>query len=337
MKKFMKYAAITGGICLLIGFIIIVIGIIGGGASAIRHKVDTTIALAKGINNLNIDVDGGELLDVLDELEELEDLEDISEVKEVLKEIGITEDGDVEEFLETFNDLEISGVTINIGSDDMNIFENSKDKYTDGTYTFDNVQAENLEIIVGCGEMNIQYHSEDTIKLVIGSHDQMQCYVENDTVKVIGGLINSKFNSNMTVYLPENISYEEINMEVGAGSIVVDGLKGKNATLEVGMGSLEVTNMNVDTLDASVGMGSIDIQGAINTDGILDCGMGSITMELAGNSKDFNYELECGLGELNVENVYYIAGIGEQSISNNAGKDIEIDCAMGSVEITFTE
>lgn len=313
MKKFMKGAAITGGIFLLVGLIVFIIGAIGGGVRDIRQKYTAAMKLNEALENDD--------LSELSELTELEDLSELSELVDLLDGIEI-----------------IEGVNISYGFN-SNLFDKKQEKYKEGTYTFENIDADEMEISVGAGQLEIKYHSEDFIKLEVGKNDQMQCFVEDNTVKIIGGLIknNTKLDSDMTVYLPEGFIYDKLTIDVGAGSINADELLAENAVIDVGMGNVEISDMSVGTLEASVGMGNIEMQGSINEDAVVDCGMGQITMDIFGSCKDFNYELDCGMGSLSVEGVYNIAGIGEQSVENNATKDIEISCGMGNVEVVFSE
>ena len=298
MKKFMKGAAITGGILFLIGLIVLMIGVIGGGIKDMTQK----------------SVDG------------LTELCDLS---------GLTE------LVEEFEGIELlDGVTISFGTGGFNddVFDDEQAQYTDGTYTFDDVEASDLEIIVGAGSLKVKYHDESSVKLEVGKDDRMQCFVEEDTLKIRGGLSNSvSSNSDMTVYFPKETSYYDILVDVGAGNLVADALLGENIVIDVGMGNVVIDGLEVRNLDVSVGMGNVEIEGAVNEDVVVDCGMGQVTMELEGCGKDFDYELDCGMGALDVEGVCSIAGIGDQSVDNEASKEMEVSVGMGSVEVNFSE
>ena len=115
-----------------------------------------------------------------------------------------------------------------------------------------------------------------------------------------------------------NITGEEVELNVAAGQIIVD--------------EIDTYKLNIE-----VGMGNVEIQGEVNQDIMVECGMGQVTMALKGDGKDFNYVLECGLGALNVEDIYTIAGIGDVELNNNAGKEMEISAGMGAVNVTFDE
>ena len=298
MKKFMKGAAITGGILLLVGIIVIFIGVTFGGAKDLSEKSIDDIASLSKMSKLT------EMVDKVD---------------------GIN-------FLD--------GITISFGGTNFNanVFDDGQEIYSDGTYTFEDMNASNLEIVVGAGGLQVKYHDDEAVKMEVGSKDRMQCFVKGDTLIIRGGAreqING--GGDMVLYLPKNAVYNDVLIDVGAGNFSADALSGENITVEAGMGNVVINGADVWNVDVSVGMGNVEIEGEIKGDGIIDCGMGQVTMNLVGNGKDFNYELDCGMGSLDVEDVCSIAGIGDQSVDNKASKRIEVSVGMGSVEVEFEE
>lgn len=238
-----------------------------------------------------------------------------------------------------FGVVEISGMNISFGTDTFNnhIFNSNQEEYESGEYTFEDVTGEDLKIIVGAGQLQVKTYSEEVIKLEVGEYDKMQCFKDGDCITVIGGVVENGSDSGMILYLPEDVVYDEVLVEVGAGSIDVNGLTAHEAKFEVGMGYIIVENTKVTSLTTEVGMGEIIFSGSADGDVSVDCGMGSVNMTLDGKSEVYNYELKCGMGSLSVEDVYYIAGIGEQDVDNGAEKEMEISCAMGNVEVKFSK
>lgn len=289
MKKFMKGAAITGGIFFLVGLIVMIIGIGCGGIQDIRQK---------SIDELNR---------VIDKIEGFELTEGIN--------------------------ITFAGTTFN-----ANLFDENRETYTDGIYSVEDSEASDLEIIVGVGELKIKYHDEPFVGLEIGNQDKMQCYVQDDKLKITAGLINGiSSSSSMTVYLPADKYYNSILVDVDAGNIEAEKLMGEEIDINIAAGQFIVDEIDTHSLNIEVGMGNAEISGAVNQDIMVDCGMGQVIMELKGDGKDFNYELECGVGSLSVKDVYSIAGIGDVELNNNAAKEMEISVGMGAVEVTFEE
>ena len=285
MKKFMKGAAITGGIFFLIGLVVMLIGIGGGGIKDMREK-----SMAE-----------------------------------------------LERVMEKFENIEfIDG--INITFEGTNIFDENIESYTDGTYEFEDCLASNLEILVGAGDLKIKYHNEENVTLEVSDEDKMQCYVEGDTLKIRGGLITGTGSSStMIVYLPENKNFNNVAIDVGAGNIEIDKLTGSDTDINVAMGQVVISEMETDSLNIEVGMGNAEVKGNINYEAIVDCGMGQVVMELEGEGKDFNYNLDCGLGSLSVEGVYHIAGIGDSYVNNDASMEMDLSVGMGTVTVSFEE
>ena len=63
--------------------------------------------------------------------------------------------------------------------------------------------------------------------------------------------------------------------------------------------------------------------------------MGELQLKLAGTQTDFNYDLSCGMGELTVGDDSYTGMAKEKQINNNAVKNMDLECAMGSVSVQF--
>lgn len=243
--------------------------------------------------------------------------------------------------IEKFEGIEfMEGVNISFGIGDFNtdLFLEDEETFTDGTYTVEDSAATDLEIVVGVGDLKIKYHEEPFVSLEISDQDKMQCYVQDDTLKITAGLVAGiSSNSGMTVYLPADKRYNNILIDVDAGNLEVEKLLGEEIDINVAAGQVIVDEIDTYCLNVEVGMGNVEIEGEVNQEIVIDCGMGQIIMELRGKGKDFNYELDCGLGSLSVEDIYTIAGIGDVELDNNASKDMEISVGMGAVNVTFGE
>ena len=285
MKKFMKGAAITGGIFFLIGLVVLLIGIGGGGIKDMREK-----SMAE-----------------------------------------------LERVMEKFENIEfIDG--INITFEGSNIFDDNIESYTDGTYVFEDCLASDLEIVVGAGDLKVKYHDNENVTMEVSDEDKMQCYVEGDTLKIKGGLITGTGSSStMIVYLPKDKKFNNITIDVGAGNIEIEKVTGSDTDVNVAMGQVIIEEMEIDSLNIEVGMGNAEVKGSINHEVIVDCGMGQAILELEGEGKDFNYNLDCGLGSLSVEGVYHIAGIGDSYVNNDASMEMDLSVGMGTVTVSFEE
>lgn len=158
----------------------------------------------------------------------------------------------------------------------------------------------------------------------------------------------------LTLYVPMDVTAEEISVELGAGQMNLDDLKVKEIAIDLGAGQVVADGMQAEKISVSVGAGEIilkeaqlknvqaevgagncEISGIITGDVDAECAMGNLTFELTGSEGDFNYDIQCVTGNITVGDKEYSGLAQEQSIDNGAAKNMEVECAMGNVEILF--
>lgn len=220
-----------------------------------------------------------------------------------------------------------------------------------------------LDIQVGGCTFIIKESGDSDYYLEAKNTKKFQGYVENDTLYVKGtigtAVVASGKECEITLYVPENWAdnrLEKVNMELGAGVMQMDGIAADKVLLEVGAGQIEISEITADTLDISVGMGEIIVgemsvekllgevgmghlylEGAIYDKADVECAMGSLEMVVEGTQNDFNYDVECGMGNITIEDKSFSGVAQERDIDNGASKKMLVECAMGDVNISFTE
>lgn len=185
-----------------------------------------------------------------------------------------------------------------------------------------------------------------------------QAYVKGEKlyVKVLNGSDWNVGNKTecLTLYVPMSLVVEEIEADLGAGQMMLDDLLVKSLVLNLGAGQVNAQKLQAEKLSVSVGAGEIilkearlnavevevgagncEIGGTITGDVDAECAMGNLTFELTGNEKDFNYDIQCVTGNITVGDKEYSGLAQEREIDNNASKNMEVECAMGNVEILF--
>lgn len=187
--------------------------------------------------------------------------------------------------------------------------------------TFEGVK--NLEMDVD--HMSVYLKPSKNGKVCVGTEDideraNLQIYKEGDTLNIETDLESNRINQAGTIilYLPQDVKFYEMDISVGAGS-----LKSK------------LQSVHAENADIAVSAGAAEIQGIMAQEMYLECGVGSVTLTLHGAQEDYNYSLECGMGEVKIAEGRY-SGIGvEQQIDHGAAKNLDIECGMGSVEVKF--
>lgn len=178
-----------------------------------------------------------------------------------------------------------------------------------------------LEIELGAGSLEIYYDDVDEIQVWQDDVADFETEMDGDTFKISGGTgvaINNGGGS-IALTIPEDMKFEEVQLEVGAGEAWIDELKADFLDVKVGAGEADFGHLDVKTLDAEVGVGEL-------------------TAELVGSEGDYNYNIESGIGEIEIGDNSY-GGFAERQNITNPGADrvIDMECGIGSVSISFED
>lgn len=323
MKKFMKVCGITALIFIVVGILIGVAGNMGHGSP--RYSLGEMLSAISGGNITSDSVD------------------DWSHgVAEQIQENMGDVHYDLEDNVDYSSAYEVKSGTIALyvlGDESQGITE--------------------LQVQAGGCAMKIRVSEDDCFRVEADGMRKFQGYVEAGTLVIRG---TSKVNSNsegnlggsICLYVPAEYSFDKVSLDLGAGSLNVEELQtgsleanvgaGKmafeklnadQATLDCGAGQITVEEFNSRVTEVSVGMGSVRLTGDVTERLTGDCAMGELKLTLAGAQGDFNYDLSCGMGEMKVGDDSYNGMANEKQINNQAAKDMELNCAMGSVVVEF--
>lgn len=239
---------------------------------------------------------------------------------------------------EEFEDLEFFAVS---GNKEVGISENN---------------IHSVHVTVDGGAVNIEKGAEDVIVLATeGGFNTM--YTVEDGVLVVKEQIESFSNvGEITIYLPAQMTFEEICVNVGGGELDAEELRAKAVIVNVGAGEANIEEIVAEQLDANVGAGEITVEdsevaqdvnanvgmgemtfvGTINGNADLRCGMGELEVQINGQVfEDYNYKLSCAAGNIVLGDMSYSgAGINKR-IDNGSDKTLDVDCGMGNVCIEF--
>lgn len=177
------------------------------------------------------------------------------------------------------------------------------------------------------------------VKVTGTEHNKVQISNENGSLKVRS---NRKVrNRSVEISCPENMELRKIKLQMGAGTVELKGdFRADQMEVNIGAGTLENSGkLNVKDANVAVGVGTVDISElkAEKLNG--NCGMGSMDLTLAGKADDYNYELKCGLGNLEVDDSLgtSITSGNRQITNEGAEKNVKLDCGMGEIQVDFEE
>lgn len=305
MKKSWKYILLSTFIALAVGAILLIVGILNGGVNMAK-----TILEDGDYSLVDYDFDEGKWL------------------------IGFGED---------WNDA----------------FE----EYTENrSFDFDKNDVENLTIDVAAAEVYVMESDASKIKVDVKNQPKMKykVYVDDETLHIKDSFIENRKHNDPTVielYIPKGtclntvsidvgaakinvdtkLDCEEFNIDMSAGAVDLDGLKAKKVNCNLAAGAINFANAYTDNVDISVSMGEVIYRGDIEDELNLDCSMGDITMELDSSEGDHNYECSVGMGKMRIGNIMTNTVACDREVDNGANSNYNIDCSMGSVDITFAQ
>lgn len=202
--------------------------------------------------------------------------------------------------------------------------------------------ASDLEISLKYDELLIQEYDGDKIRVNVANDTKNDVVAKETSGKIMitdtrSG--NVKKKKQIKVIVPSGKDFDTVSLGVDMGTIDLEcDLKVQKLSVEVGAGEFSgYGNIAAAYCDLQVGAGTIDIDQLDVQKLNADCGAGEIDMVVTGKEKDYNYDLSCGMGEINLEDSEY-SGLGiEKNISNEgARKDMVLECGMGEIDVEFT-
>ena len=215
------------------------------------------------------------------------------------------------------------------------------------------LQAAGCKVILEVTEESDFYFSFENMKKVQAYQKENSLFIK----AVRDTLISEEDKKNvLTIHIPKECILESAELELGAGSmqagqlkvqklelsveagkLTLDSLEAGELSVSLGAGAVLLENVSIQNAEISVGAGSMSINGRITGDVDADCAVGSLEMNLLGNVKDFNYELQCMAGTILLNGEKHSGINGGMMIGNAASRDMELNCAVGSMKITFEE
>ena len=244
--------------------------------------------------------------------------------------------------------------------EDSSMFDNSKDVWKGDVKKtkIADEQINDLKLDVGGCYFQIKLSDDEAYYVAYEGDGKSQAYAEDNDlyVKVLNAsnLDFSKKENCFTLYVPadalfsdvdvnlgagemhlDGLQADEMKIELGAGQIMADDMAAANIKISVGAGNVELQEATLGTVKIEVGAGNCLIEGEIFEDIKAECAMGNISLKLEGDEEDFDYELDCVTGNLKIGDTKYSGLSASKEIDNNAAQKMDLQCAMGNIEVDF--
>lgn len=188
--------------------------------------------------------------------------------------------------------------------------------------------------------------------------DEFECRTDGNKLrikdkKVIRGFWNiEEEHPKITIYIPETITFEQINIETGMNDTNIEYLKADTIKLEMGVGRYRIDNFvanyasikagageaiiadgNIGELKLDGGIGKLVVTSKISENAKISCGVGKVELNLIGSQTDYKIDAESGIGNFVVNN----QKVSGSQIIGNGKTDIKIDSGVGETIVEFIQ
>ena len=254
------------------------------------------------------------------------------------------------------NQVELSGVIKNEIRDEIldefddnhHIYNDRDSEYHKGVGEHNNTQngrqdsSKNSNMVNGINRLEVEAQNaniaifavEDTQEISYSSNREKEiARVRENTLIIEDASLKGPLE--LEIYLPVGVM-REIDIEAANGVVMADKIVADNVNIDIDNASVNIQQLVVNNkaeLQINAGEMNIGYYEGSNLD--LECAVGAIMVVCEGNKNDYNYNLECGVGEIILDNETY-SGLGqEKQVQNGGTKLIEAECAMGQIQIEF--
>lgn len=207
-----------------------------------------------------------------------------------------------------------------------------------------------LDVEVGSAEIDLVI--SDTLRIE-ASQGCFKLKNKNGRIRIEekGNIFSLAADRRVTVYLPENFSFQKVSLEtgasditgellnteyleldIGAGVITLDKLNvSKKAEIDCGAGEFILKSGTVSNLDFSLGVGNADITAELKSNADIESGVGELKLNLADGKENYTFNVETGLGSISYDG----AAVKGETLLGNGGTKVKLEGGVGSVDISF--
>lgn len=219
--------------------------------------------------------------------------------------------------------------------------------------SFENADITTLDIELLYTNLTIK---QGDILKVETNNDYIECKQNNDKLEVKERnhqWFSNNENINLIIYLPQNIEFQDIDIQTGAGKIDVETLTTDNLSFELGAGETKIESLNVlnkcdidggagkvdilagkiNDLDLDMGVGEINLAVTMTGKNDIDAGVGNLNIELLSDKESYKIKADKGLGTIKIDG----KDVTDGEIFGNGENYIEVDGGIGNIEIKFEQ
>lgn len=200
----------------------------------------------------------------------------------------------------------------------------------------------NMNIEFGAGVFDIYYDDVEEIEIHEKNVDGFKVEVKNNTLVIKNNLevtlgdVDDMDKRSLIIVIPRDMTFDKVDMSIGAAQADIEGITAKTFDIVVGAGQANLSKITSDSMEMKIGAGEANVSNLDVKDLDLEVGMGEANLALCGSQTDYNYDVECGMGDVKVGQ-HGFGGLGAEHHGDNhhAERYINIECGMGMVSVEF--
>lgn len=230
------------------------------------------------------------------------------------------------------------------------------------TFTAEDVKSLELRIAAAAVRTEKSAGGEIRVEAKNLQDDKYTCELRSGRLVIIykaEGVIHlHRFDQDDTeimLYLPANMSLDDVSLAIGAGSMYLDAVPvscmqmkveigagkwkaehlsvAEGLNVEIGAGKAKMKDVTAGRLNIDCGVGSSVYKGSVNGDVKVSCGVGSCNFQLENKENDFNYDVSCAVGSVKINGSRLRSYASKKSYKNESALGTAVlECGLGSIE-----
>ena len=254
----------------------------------------------------------------------------------------------------------IFGITVGMNAIEESFNNNNQTVIESVNYEYTGIEKLNIEL--GICKLNIQNDETLTDKIKVemkNTSNKMYCKQLGNELKIdddknvsINFLKNRNIVPEITIYIPQNQEFENVDLNVSINDVNIEKLNTKKAKIETGGGRCIIKNIITEQLDIEGGAGETIVENSktnrleldagigstIITAEILDTadinsGVGRLELNLLGSKENYMIRPAVGIGGVVIDN----QRVEKEQMIGNGNQKVKIDAGIGEVAVNFIE
>lgn len=188
------------------------------------------------------------------------------------------------------------------------------------------------------------------------NNDYIVNWIDGSTLEIVEkshGFFGLGGQGDLVIYTRESVRFDDVNIEIGAGTLEIEDLETKRLDLDLGAGKAQIRNLKVteeadieggtgktaivdsELRDARInlGVGKADVEARLLGDSRLVTGVGKLDLVLLGKETDYKLTIDKGIGAVELNG----SKLGDGARWGEGKNRVDLEAGIGAVDIRIRE